>query len=206
MRLFVASFLLSESQTEANRLEAELTSKTKKEYAATIAAIELRQQVTIESSLKAEEIVLKKIDGLTFKDRLYKRSRVFTNRIMSTINQGLQEGLSYADIAIKIRPLLDNIKSNSELIAWTEGHRIQEAARDVAYDDALKVTDFNVLWTSASDSRVRPRHRSLNGAKRGDDGYFEIDGLRAKYPGGFGVASMDCRCRCSTYIDFDYLA
>ena len=51
-------------------------------------------------------------------------------------------------------------------------------------------------WDSTFDSLTRPYHRELDGQIREADEPFEVAGVRVMYPGGFGIASEDCNCRC----------
>ena len=53
-------------------------------------------------------------------------------------------------------------------------------------------------WDSTLDGKTRPTHRMLDGQIVDVDGYFKSEsGNKALYPGGFGVPSEDCNCRCA---------
>ena len=92
-----------------------------------------------------------------------------------------------------------NVDLNKSLrIAKTEGHRIQqEATYNVQVRAIEKGADVVKQWDSTLDGRTRPTHRMLDGQIVGVNEYFTSEsGYKALYPGGFGVPSEDCNCRC----------
>lgn len=52
-------------------------------------------------------------------------------------------------------------------------------------------------WDSTMDSRTRDTHVELDGQIRELEEPFEIGGMKAMYPHGFGIASEDINCRCA---------
>lgn len=85
----------------------------------------------------------------------------------------------------------------AKTIARTEAHRIYEASSEDARQQA-KAAGAKVVkqWDATLDGKTRDNHRQLDGTIVEVDGYFTIDGKKAKYPGGFGNAAEDCNCRC----------
>ena len=82
-------------------------------------------------------------------------------------------------------------------IARTEGHRIQNRAQmDTLNKAKEKGADVVKQWISTLDNRTRETHKILDGQIREIEDFFEVNGHKAKYPGGFGVASEDIHCRC----------
>jgi len=57
--------------------------------------------------------------------------------------------------------------------------------------------DIVKQWDSTLDRRTRPEHQSLDGQVKEVDEPFEVDGMEADAPGGFGIAHMDINCRCA---------
>lgn len=115
------------------------------------------------------------------------------------ITRGVTTGLPYDEIARNIQSCTDAPLNRARTIAMTEGHRIQEAS---GYDAALAAKqrgcDLVKQWDATLDSKTRESHRRLDGQVRELDEPFEVDGYKAMYPGGFGVASQDVKCRCVT--------
>lgn len=87
--------------------------------------------------------------------------------------------------------------NNAFRIAQTEGHRVsQETAFDTARRFKEKDTDIMKQWDSTMDKKTRPHHVKLDGKLKELDDPFEVEGHKAMYPGAFGLASEDIRCRC----------
>ena len=118
--------------------------------------------------------------------------------VLQEISRGIAQGLSYQEMARNLKNVT-NVDYNKTLrIAKTEGHRIQqEATYNVQKKAIEKGADVVKQWDSTLDGKTRPTHRMLDGQIVGVDEYFTSEsGYKALYPGGFGVASEDCNCRC----------
>jgi hypothetical protein len=52
-------------------------------------------------------------------------------------------------------------------------------------------------WFTRADEKVRPAHEALDGVSVGIDGYFDVGGELAPYPGYFGLSmAQRAGCRC----------
>ena len=137
-----------------------------------------------------------KISGGLYK-RLGINTRAMKNAIRQEITRGISSGMSSADIARNIDNRMNSGLYNSYRIARTEGHRInQEASFDAMSKAKDAGADVVKQWDSTLDGRTRPHHRMLDGQIRELEDPFEVDGLEAQYPSGFGKASEDINCRC----------
>ena len=114
------------------------------------------------------------------------------------ISRGIAQALSYQEIARNIKNTTNVDYNKSLRIAKTEGHRIQnESAYNVQVEAIKKGADIVKQWDSTLDGKTRPAHRALDGQIVGVDEYFKSEsGYKALYPGGFGIPSEDCNCRC----------
>lgn len=121
--------------------------------------------------------------------------------ISSEITRGIASSLTYNEIAQNISNASNAPLSRAKLIVRTEAHRIQQEA---TYDSALEAKAHNAdvvnQWCAVLDGRTRDSHRRLDGQIREVGEAFEIDGKKAKYPGGFGDPAEDCNCRCVLLI------
>lgn len=134
---------------------------------------------------------------------LYSALGVDTNRLKKTIaseiTRGVATAMPYADIARNVNNQANTGFSNAMRICRTEGHRIQQAS---TYDaqKAAKEKGANVVkvWDSTLDGKTRPTHRKLDGQIREVDEPFEMDGMKAMFPGDFGDPAEDCNCRCAS--------
>ena len=121
--------------------------------------------------------------------------------IRAELSRGIANGSTWNEIAGKIAKGMNspfNTSINNAIrIARTEGHRVQQsAALDAQYRAKEKGADIVKQWDSTLDNRTRPHHRMLDGQIRELDEDFEVDGMTAPYPGGFGDPAEDCNCRC----------
>ena len=119
-------------------------------------------------------------------------------RIANNLSRGIATASSYSDIARNIASA-SNVGFNRAMrIARTEGARISnESSFDASKAAADAGCDIVKMWSAALDGRTRPHHRMLDGQVRELDEDFEVDGMKVKYPSGFGRASEDINCRCA---------
>lgn len=137
-----------------------------------------------------------KISGGLYK-RLGINTKAMKNAIRQEVTRGISSSMSSADIARNIDNRMNSGLYNSYRIARTEGHRInQEASFDAMKKAKEAGADVVKQWDSTLDGRTRPHHRMLDGQVRELEDPFEVDGLQAQYPSGFGKASEDINCRC----------
>ena len=79
-------------------------------------------------------------------------------------------------------------------IAETEAHRDSNAA---AYETAKAAGAKNKTWHTMLDDRVRDSHFWLEGVSAPIDGeFYNYKGESTMYPGEWGIAEEDVRCRC----------
>lgn len=137
-----------------------------------------------------------KISGGLYK-RLGINTKAMKNAIRQEVTRGISSSMSSADIARNIDNRMNSGLYNSYRIARTEGHRInQEASFDAMTKAKEAGADVVKQWDSTLDGRTRPHHRMLDGQVRELEDPFEVNGLQAQYPSGFGKASEDINCRC----------
>ena len=117
--------------------------------------------------------------------------------INQEISRGIASALSYNEIAKNIDNKYWIGINKSQTIARTEGHRVSQIATYQAQQDA-KDAGCRIVkqWDSTMDRRTRKTHAKLDGQIRELEDYFEVDGHKALYPGGFGIAGEDINCRC----------
>ena len=119
-------------------------------------------------------------------------------KISSEISRGIATGQGYGEIARNISAYSKIPLNNAMRIARTESHRIQcKSAMDAQYKAKEKGADVVKKWDSTLDGNTRDSHRKLDGQIRELDEPFEVDGMKAMFPGDFGKPSEDCNCRCA---------
>lgn len=118
-------------------------------------------------------------------------------QISSEISRGIAGAAMYAEIARNISSYADIPMNNAMRIARTEANRIQNRATlDAQFKAKEKGANVVKQWSAALDDRTRESHRELDGQIRELEEEFEVNGHKAMYPGGFGIASEDINCRC----------
>jgi SPP1 gp7 family putative phage head morphogenesis protein len=132
---------------------------------------------------------------------LYESLGVDTKKLKKTISseitRGIASGMPHSDIAKNIARYAKAPLGRAKTIVRTESHRIQQASKLDA-QKAAKAKGANIVkqWNSTLDGDTRPSHRKLDGKFADVDGFFEMDGKKARYPGDFGDPAEDCNCRC----------
>ena len=136
-------------------------------------------------------------DDFRLSNKLSGNTTELKKQVKSELQRGLASQLSYADIARNISNYGQADMNRSMRIARTEGHRVQSEARlDSMYAAKKKGADIVKQWDATLDGQTRPNHRQLDGQIRELDEPFEVSGMKVDCPGGFGIASEDCNCRC----------
>lgn len=117
--------------------------------------------------------------------------------ISDELTRGISSNMRYSDIARNIENITKAPKANAMNIVRTEGHRIQQASsNDAAHVAASRGADQVKQWDATLDGDTRPTHRQLDGKIVELDEDFLVGTKKAKYPGDFGDAALDCQCRC----------
>lgn len=121
--------------------------------------------------------------------------------IRAELSRGIANGSTWNEIAGHIAKGMnspfDRAINNAIRISRTEGHRIQQqSAYDAQKTAKEKGTDVVKQWCATLDDVTRETHQKLDGQIRELDEDFEVDGMTAPYPGGFGDPAEDCNCRC----------
>lgn len=197
-----------------NKLKPSMIARLKKlantNYLRTLFKSEKKSKINISRKLINEvdkivkTIVNKKIAGKTMLERFTRNKNTLLRDCKKIIKKMTFDGKSIDAIAKELQLKFDIDKNRSLLIARTEAHRIQEESTHKGYQSARRAgVNFKIRWVSTLDMRTRDTHQRLDGKFADEDGYFYSSGGKAQYPGGFGIAKEDCRCRCSTIQVFD---
>ncbi len=160
------------------------------------------QGIPIVTPIDQKQVVKAMTHDTKLSKRLYTRLgedvELLKKRVANNISRGIATADSYANIARNISNGTNVSINRTMTIARTEGHRIQvQATSDAQHDAKDKGADVVKQWDSTLDGRTRPHHRQLDGQIRELDEPFEVDGMKVKYPSGFGIAAEDINCRCA---------
>ena len=133
---------------------------------------------------------------------LYTKLGFDINVLKKEIREELSRGIAAGKMIDNLAKTIDRRTSiglgKAKRIARTESRRIQNEA---AYDAQLKAkengADIVKQWNGILDGKIRPSHAELHGQVKALDEYFAVNGHKALYPMGFGIASEDINCRCT---------
>ena len=144
--------------------------------------------VTIDSKLKSDLYTELGLDVAKLK-----------KTIAAEITRGIASGRLYSEITRNIANAGNIPLDRARTIVRTDGGRVQEQATFDAQKAAkAKGADVVSQWSAIRDGKTRKSHRQLDGQIREVGEYFEtVDGHKAKYPHGFGIAKEDINCRCT---------
>lgn len=138
-------------------------------------------------------------DGIKLSQKIYNDIWTLSRISREEISRGLATGASYIDIARTLENRSNITFNQAKRIVETEAHRIQEEVQYKTLQKAKdKGADIVKQWDCTLDKRTRKTHIELDGQTRELDQPFKIPstGATAQYPGGFGIAKEDIRCRC----------
>ena len=129
---------------------------------------------------------------------LGKDTKVLSKQIAGEISRGISNAAMYSEMARNIAGYAGISKNKAMRIARTEAHRIQcKATADAQWKAKEKGADVAKQWDASLDGKTWDTHRLLDGQIRELDEPFEVMGMTAMEPGGFGDPSEDCNCRCA---------
>lgn len=138
-------------------------------------------------------------DGIKLSQKIHDDIWTLSRISREEISRGLAMGASYIDIARTLEKRSNITFNQAKRIVETEAHRIQEEVQYKTLQKAKdKGADIVKQWDCTLDKRTRKTHIELDGQTRELDQPFKIPstGATAQYPGGFGIAKEDIRCRC----------
>ena len=190
-----------------NEIRAHLKGQYTEAYYQTAFILETEAKARLSYAKVEEETILDALNndftGLTLNERLSKRRRDLILNMRASIVKGLHDGASYRTMVKAIKGELENDLVKAQRIVRTESKRLRESGKLKSVKHAAeKGVIMTKTWKTVQDSRVRDRHRRLNGETvPGVDGVFEVAGREAEAPGQFGRASLDVNCRC--YLTYE---
>lgn len=138
-------------------------------------------------------------------ENLYSNTEQLAGRVVNRLDNTLLTGVSSQKIAKELIPDIKDVlqkELNTEYnkairIVRTESTRVSGTAKQNSMEhiETLGI-EVKKMWVSALDNRTRGSHQHLDGQIVGIDEEFEVNGERAKAPGGFGTPHNDINCRC----------
>jgi len=147
--------------------------------------------------------VLNPLDRIQWGERAADHIQQLNNTIRQEITQGLIQGKGYAKVAKAITERTEIAGGRALTIVRTETHRVQNAARDLAFEKANGSAkrlglEIRKKWLHKSRKGEREEHKRMNGVLANKDGIFKLpSGIETPGPGLSGVAAEDINCTCT---------
>lgn len=126
-------------------------------------------------------------------------------RIRAALLNGLSQGKSYDQMAKDLKKSISKIYSSAITIVRTEGQTAINAGQTIAYTRAQENgIEGNEVWSATKDAKTRQDHGYADGQKKDSDGYFNVGGEKALYPGDPSLSAGNrINCRCNTRFEID---
>lgn len=142
--------------------------------------------------------IQKQIDSLSLSERLEKHRKKFIASIRQQLQKGVKALDTFEKLANRLKQTTEQSAKKIRTIARTESHRLQNAARMKAAQQARSI-GFSLMkvWDGTLDNRIRPAHRQLHNTKIPMHANFHsMNGGIGPAPGMMGNPSDDINCRC----------
>ena len=184
------------SSHEDGSVKSELQSIFGPVYDALVAKFGEAVLMDIGSALQFEESARLRGWAATATANLIKNIDETTRKeLRDLLIEQIDAGASVDTIAEAITDAFNGFEDvRAALIATTEATR---ASGFASFEAAKQAGMSQKEWLTVNDNKVREAHDELEGKIVGIDEAFMVDGESAMYPGDFGVAALDCNCRCA---------
>lgn len=150
-----------------------------------------------------EQMLSSSLTGLTLNERLKKNEREIVAKIRQELAQSLVQGESYQTAAKRFKGALEGDLGKAVRIAWTETHRAEEEAANLVREKARERLNFEEVWLSTLDGKTRRTHRRMDGKTKDAEGFFDVNGNKARFPGDPRLPAKEVvHCRCTSVVRF----
>jgi len=126
-------------------------------------------------------------------------------KIRAALLNGLSQGKSYDSMARDLKKSLNKIYSSAITIVRTEGQSAINAGQAIAYTRAQENgINGKEIWSATKDQKTRIDHRHADGSTKDSEGFFNVGGEKALYPGDPNLSAENrINCRCSIRFEID---
>lgn len=106
---------------------------------------------------------------------------------------------SFESIIEKLNLIESTSKGFGKTIARTVSTQVTNTSLKQAFVTVNKNDEYELIWLSMRDKRVRPKHKDMDGKVMNDQGKFDLEDVELNYPGEFvneenASESLNCRC------------
>lgn len=106
---------------------------------------------------------------------------------------------SFESIVEKLNLIESSSKGFGKTIARTVSTQVTNTSLKQTFKTVNKNGEYELIWLSMRDKRVRPKHQEMDGKVMNDEGKFDLGDVELNYPGEFvneekANESLNCRC------------
>lgn len=125
-------------------------------------------------------------------------NKKLTNRnLRRTLQDLFRQNEELPIVTTRLTEIVRNDTARIRIVVQEETARMQNQAQvQSVVDSEEQGIDVDTIWNSLRDGKVRKAHRELHGQKADSEGWFYVDGDKAKHPHGFSKIGLNIRCRC----------
>lgn len=151
----------------------------------------LIQVVTGEVLSKAFE------EGFPLSKTMSHNKKLTMKKMRRTFQEAFRQNEALPEITKRVSDVVKNDTARVRVVAQEEAARMQNQAQAKSVADAEEQgIGVDTIWNSMRDGKVRKAHRELHGQKADAEGWFYVEGDKAKHPHGFSKIGLNIRCRC----------
>jgi len=155
--------------------------------------------------LKYNKNLLKKITGTSLfqgygeKEWVDKYSKKQADKLKRVILTAKYNNTDEKTLTSQIMALGSSNKKQAQLIARNEIQRLREGVNATYYVEAGLGAEYDRVWVTSHDERVRESHVAMDGKKADPEtGLFDTPHGKVAGPGAGGSVSFSINCRCKT--------
>lgn len=178
-------------------VESNMRSAFERAYETFMGAFEEELGLPLELLLTDDvvEEVLK--SGFPLQKTMRHNQQATTKRLRREIQEIVRRNEPLQDATRRMQETAQNDSNRVRVVVQEETARVQNEAQTQSIADAeVQGASVDVIWNSMRDNKVRRAHQTLHGQKADAEGWFYVDGDKAKHPHGFSKIGLNINCRC----------
>lgn len=136
-------------------------------------------------------------EGFPLSKTMAHNKKITTNTLHRTFQESFRQNEPLPEVTRRVSEVVRNDAQRVRTVVQEETARMQNQAQTESVAQAEEQgVNVDVIWNSMRDKKVRKAHQELNGQKADAEGWFYVDGDKAKHPHGFSKIGLNIRCRC----------
>lgn len=136
-------------------------------------------------------------NGFPLSQTMDHNKRLTTRKLRQSFVEAFRRNEAVEEVVNRVTEVAQNDANRVRTVVQEESARMQNEAQTESIIAAEEQgVNVEVIWNSMRDGKVRKAHQELNGQKADADGWFYVNGDKAKHPHGFSKIGLNIRCRC----------